>query len=76
MMPRSRSNEKVISKRKEAVNNRTSTTNWSDRFINADEFPQILAVEDRDKYKWPEVPELNQNQLKLVGWKDEELASK
>ena len=68
MMPKSKSNEEVISKRKQAVEDRTSTTNWSDRFINADEFPQILSVEDRAKYKWPAKPQLNEKQRKLVGW--------
>ena len=75
MMPRSKSNDKVIAKRKKAVENRTSTTNWSDRFINADEFPQITAVADSDKYIWPPVPQLNDNQLKMVGWTEEELAT-
>ena len=73
MMPRSKSNPEVIAQRKAAVDNCTSTTNWSDRFINADEFPQILAVDDRAKYQWPKPPELNRNQLKLVGWTEEEL---
>ena len=68
MMPKSKSNEEVISKRKQAVEDRTSTTNWSDRFINADEFPQILSVEDGAKYKWPAKPQLNEKQRKLVGW--------
>ncbi len=68
MMPRAKSNAGVIEERKQAVNHCTSTTNWSDRFINADKFPQILAVEDRDKYQWPRPPELNANQKKLVGW--------
>ena len=73
MMPRAKSNDEVIAQRKAAIADRTSTTNWSDRFINADEFPQILAVEDRAKYHWPDPPELNHNQLKLVGWTEEEL---
>lgn len=68
MMPRHKTSDSVIEKRKEAVKNRTSTTNWTDRFINADEFPQILSVEDKGKYKLPPVPELNDNQMKLVGW--------
>lgn len=68
MMPKSKSNEGVISKRKQAVEDCTSTTNWSDRFINADEFPQILSVDDRAKYKWPSKPQLNEKQRKLVGW--------
>ena len=68
MMPKSKSNERVIEQRKEAVLNRTSTTNWSDRFINADEFPQILEIEDGDKFHWPDVPDLNEKQRKLVGW--------
>jgi len=74
MMPKAKSNEKVIAQRKAAVTNRTSTTNWSDRFINADEFPQILAAPDLDKYRWPPAPQLNSNQLKLVGYADTELA--
>jgi hypothetical protein len=45
-MPRARSNPEVIAQRKDAVQNRTSTTNWSDRFINADQFPQVLAAPD------------------------------
>lgn len=68
MMPRAKSNPKVLAARKAAVTNCTSTTNWSDRFIDADQFPQILAVEDRAKYIWPDAPELNENQRKLVGW--------
>ena len=68
MMPRAKSNEAVIEERKAAVANRTSTTNWSDRFINADEFPQITAVPDRERYQLPPVPELNENQRRLVGY--------
>ena len=75
MMPRSKSNAGVIAKRKEAVEALTSTTNWSDRFINADEFPQITAVGDADKYIWPPVPRLNHNQLRMVGWTEEEISS-
>ncbi len=74
MMPRAASNAEVIAQRKAAVATRTSTTNWSDRFINADEFPQIVAVPDRDRYRWPDVPQLNHRQLQLVGWTEEELA--
>lgn len=75
MMPRSKSNAKVIEKRKHAVETRTSTTNWSDRFIDADAFPNILAAPQRDSYQWPKVPTLNANQLKMVGWTEQELAS-
>lgn len=76
MMPRSRSNEEVISRRKAAVGKKISTTNWSDRFINADQFPQITSVANRQRYTWPPVPELNDNQLKLVGWTDAELSGR
>jgi len=70
MMPRSKSNEKVLEQRKAAVANMTSTTNWSDRFINADEFPAIVAVADKHKYQWPKAPTLNANQRRLVGFLD------
>ena len=73
MMPRAKSNEKTIVKRKSAVETRTSTTNWSDRFINADQFPNIKAV-DPQRFKLPPVPTLNERQLKMVGWTDEELS--
>lgn len=73
MMPREKSNAEVIALRKAAVAKRTSTTNWSDRFIDADQFPQILAVPDRDRYQWPPEPELNPRQLKMVGFTEAEI---
>ena len=73
MMPRAKSNPETIEQRKSAVANCTSTTNWSDCFVNADEFPQIVAVEDRAKYQWPTPPTLNDNQLRMVGWTEDEL---
>ncbi|MFP6806112.1 MAG: phytanoyl-CoA dioxygenase family protein [Pseudomonadales bacterium] len=72
MMPRAKSNAEVISRRKAAIEKGTSTTNWSDIFVNADKFPDIVAV-DPGKYKRPSIPVLNRSQLKLVGWTDEEL---
>ena len=67
MMPKSKSNEKVIAKRRVAVKNLVSTTNWSDRFINADEFPNVVAASKVRTFKLPPVPELNKNQTELVG---------
>jgi len=67
MMPRSRSNEQVIERRRIAVQDRTSTTNWSDRFINADKFPQVLAAAGRAEWQLPPVPDLTAEQQALVG---------
>ena len=67
MMPKARSNEQVIAKRRLAVTNRISTTNWSDRWVNADEFPMVLSAGDPTKYQLPPVPELDALQLALVG---------
>lgn len=66
MMPRSRSNDEVIAHRRAAVAARTSTTNWSDRWINADEFP-VVTERDSTKYRLPPIPELDDYQLALVG---------
>lgn len=66
MMPRARSNERVIAKRRAAITNRTSTTNWSDRFIDADQFPQVLA-HDLTRYTLPPPPVLTPEQIALVG---------
>lgn len=67
MMPRAHSNEEVMAMRRKAVTNRISTTNWSDRWINADKFPMVLAAGDPKKYKLPPVPQLDEEQQALVG---------
>ena len=67
MMPKERSNEDVINQRRKAVERVISTTNWSDTFRNADEFPVILEAKDREKYKWPPKPKLTDYQKDLVG---------
>ena len=67
MMPKEKSNPEVIKQRREAVKKVISTTNWSDKFRNADEFPVILEANDRGKYKWPDKPILSAYQKDLVG---------
>ena len=67
MMPKEKSNPEVIKRRREAVKKVISTTNWSDKFRNADEFPIILEANDRGKYKWPDKPNLSAYQKDLVG---------
>lgn len=74
MMPRRKSNATVISRRKAAVENMTSTTNWSDVCVNADKFPDLIAV-DPTKYARPPAPVLNDLQLRLVGWTEEEITT-
>lgn len=75
MMPKAKSNPEVIERRKQAVAKLTSTTNWSDVFVDADKFPDILAAPNREAYQWPKVPQLNPNQLRMVGWDEAELAA-
>ena len=67
MMPKSRSNDEVSAHRRAAVESVTSTTNWSDRWINADKFPMVLSEGDPTKYTLPPVPQLDEHQLALVG---------
>ena len=67
MMPKSRSNDEVIAHRRAAVESLTSTTNWSDRWVNADKFPMVLSEGDPTKYRLPPVPQLNEYQRALVG---------
>jgi hypothetical protein len=67
MMPKVKSNEEVLAIRRNAVENLISTTNWSDRFINADKFPDIVEANKRPRFKLPPVPKLNKNQQQLVG---------
>ncbi|MGK0338596.1 MAG: hypothetical protein ACJAWF_003227, partial [Candidatus Azotimanducaceae bacterium] len=49
--------------------------NWSDIFVNADKFPDIVAAEP-NKYTLPPVPELKATQLQMVGWTEDEITSK
>ena len=67
MMPKAHSNAEVIALRRAAIANRTSTTNWSDRWVNADEFSEVLTAGDPAKYVLPPAPALNDYQLALVG---------
>ncbi len=66
MMPKARSTPEIIDKRRAALATRTSTTNWSDRFIDADQFPQVLAAPNPG-YRLPPVPRLTEDQRSLVG---------
>ena len=66
MMPKELSSEDILEKRREAVEKLISTTNWTNSFRNADEFPLILEAQDRDKYQWPEKPTLNDYQKSLI----------
>lgn len=66
MMPKYLSDESVLEKRREAVDKLISTTNWTNSFRNADEFPLILEAEDRAKYRWPKKPILNEYQKSLI----------
>ena len=66
MMPKELSSEDILEKRREAVEKLISTTNWTNSFRNADEFPLILEAQDRDKYQWPKKPILNEYQKSLI----------
>jgi len=65
MMPKSRASEEVIAQRRAAIPTRTSTTNWSDRFLSTDTYSEMQG--DNSRFKLPPVPELNELQLDLVG---------
>ena len=42
--------------------------------LQDEEYLKSITVEDSDKYAWPPEPQLNHNQMRLVGWSEEELA--
>lgn len=67
MMPRSRSNATVIERRRKAIAERGSTTNWSDRYIDADRFPNVIEAIESGRYTLPPVPQLTAEQRALVG---------
>ena len=67
MMPKRLAPADVLEERRRAVDGVISTTNWTDRFINADKFPQITSVANGARYHRPPAPELNDYQRALVG---------
>jgi hypothetical protein len=68
MMPKRLTPPEVLDARKRAVEDVVSTTNWTDRFINADKFPQILNAPNIERYRRPASPKLNEYQRQLVGY--------
>jgi len=68
MMPRRLSSPQVLEQRQKAVARVTSTTNWTDRFINADKFPQILAEPRPERFRRPPPPQLDEYQRRLAGF--------
>jgi len=66
MMPKRLTPAKVLEQRQRAVENVISTTNWTDRFINADKFPQILTAPNPERYLRPGAPELTRYQRDMV----------
>ena len=68
MMPRRLTPDDVLEQRKRAVEGVISTTNWTDKFINADKFPQITNAPGIERYRRPPVPKLSDEQRKLVGY--------
>lgn len=81
MMPRAKASEEVLAERRQAPLRLNSTTNWSDRWINADEFPSVIVHRDLNKYpstagykyKMVPAPYLTQRELKLVGFTQQEI---
>jgi hypothetical protein len=67
MMPRRLTPPEVLEKRRKAVERVISTTNWTDRFINADRFPQILAEPHPERFRRPPPPALDEAQRGMVG---------
>jgi hypothetical protein len=67
MMPKRLTPEDVLVQRRRAVDGVISTTNWTDKFINADKFPQITQAPNIERYRRPAPPVLNEYQRDLVG---------
>jgi hypothetical protein len=77
MMPRELSSPEVLQWRKtRALEDRISTTNWTDRIVNIDEAPNIKEVKSRDDARGvvkPPLPKLTAYQKRLVGFTPDEL---
>ncbi|MFK8024090.1 MAG: phytanoyl-CoA dioxygenase family protein [Ilumatobacter sp.] len=67
MMPKSRADDEVIARRRGAVAALVSTTNWCDRFVDTNEYSEMLAADDLGRFRLPPVPDLDDRQQALVG---------
>jgi hypothetical protein len=67
MMPRKLTAPEVLEQRRKAVERVISTTNWTDCFINADKFPQILSAPNPERYIRTAPPVLCAAQWAMVG---------
>lgn len=76
MMPRALTPANVLDSRKAAVPQLQSSTNWTDRWVTTDDYPQLAETRKRDaaRLRRVAVPDLDEYQLKLVGYTDEELS--
>jgi hypothetical protein len=78
MMPRKLTSDDVMQWRKtKALQNRISTTNWTDRIVNIDEAPNIKNAKARDDARGivaPPLPVLTAIQKRLVGFTADEIA--
>jgi hypothetical protein len=68
MMPRRLTPPEVLEQRKRAVEGVISTTNWTDRFINADQFAPIMAEPNPERFRRPPPPVLDEAQRRMVGY--------
>lgn len=67
MMPKRLTAPDVLEQRRRAVDGVISTTNWTDKFVNADKFPQITQAPNIERYRRPAAPALSDYQRDLVG---------
>ncbi len=67
MMPKSKASDEVLAQRRAAIKTQTSTTNWSDRFINTDSYTEMQQAENSDRFRLPPAPQLSDYQMDLVG---------
>lgn len=77
MMPRELTPADVLDSRKAAVTRLQSSTHWTDRWMSTDKHPKLVAARERDAargFRTIASPDLDTQQLKLVGYTDEELA--
>jgi hypothetical protein len=68
MMPRRLTPPAVLEQRKHAVEAVISTTNWTDRFINADRFSPMMAEPHPERFRRPAPPVLDEAQRRMVGY--------
>ena len=74
MMPRRLASAEVLRQRKEGALRGDSTTNWTDRYVSTEAYPEIQA--SPLSFAKPRPAEMTAERLRLIGYTEDEIRAR